>query len=346
MAITGKDLAELARGEDAELYVVVDEVVRQSSRAGRPQFCLWVRDRSSGARIIVQADDEACGIARTSVPGRVMKVVVGVTATVNGIELAGRELRDARDDDRFDRDRVFGPLIEHARAVAIGAVGFDIETVARYRPEELPDRERAKLERRALDTARRDTGAESPDQTALADATNKVLALHPLTTQVVSVAFYSLEAKASLALVVGSNFGDSSDVAQLQESDLLRTFWGVARRADIIVGFNSRNFDLPVLAARSAVLGVRGAFSLDPRRTPGARHVDVSDMLGGRGSRASLELSAFAFGITAKSASHGGDVARLVRENRLRELEKYNIEDARATAELYDHMRAAGLDRG
>ncbi len=47
------------------------------------------------------------------------------------------------------------------------------------------------------------------------------------------------------------------DGDSLTEADLLKTFWSLVERADHIIGYNILNFDLQVIRARSARLGIK-----------------------------------------------------------------------------------------
>lgn len=102
------------------------------------------------------------------------------------------------------------------------------------------------------------------------------------------------------------------------------------RSADLIVGFNIRRFDMPVLA---------------PYLFAPVENLPVLDLLDdiekARGHRASLDSVARA---TVKQGKSGDGVDALVyfKEGRMEELKKYCLDDVRLTKEVYEY----GLKEG
>jgi predicted PolB exonuclease-like 3'-5' exonuclease len=57
--------------------------------------------------------------------------------------------------------------------------------------------------------------------------------------------------------------------------------------------------------------------------------------------RGGLELWSCQFGLpSSKNGIRGSDVGRLYREGRLEEIARYCLDDARATAQLYDKLKS------
>jgi len=338
-----RSLRDLRRGEKVDVFSLVDEVVARKTRDGRPYYLLRVSDSTRSGSVWVFSDSHAFEACQLVAPGDMVKIRVDVEKTDDGLDMKGLELRPVGDDDPVDSDSILGPLPDAARAVARGTVAFDIETTARIGLDDLPDRERDKFQRAAIRDARRETGLEVPDAATIEAALAKAFALNSLTTRVVSVGFHALESGAELALVTDPDHDLELPAVALDEVELLRAFWGIARRVRTIVGFNSRRFDVPVLLTRSAQLGVRAALDLLPaRHERDARHVDLFDVMRGRGAagdrRLSLELAAFGFDIPVKERGHGSEIASLVQAARYQEIAEYNLEDARATARLYQRL--------
>ena len=102
------------------------------------------------------------------------------------------------------------------------------------------------------------------------------------------------------------------------------------KQADLIVGFNIRDFDLEVLA---------------PYMASPVKNLPVFDILADferiRGHRISLQSVAQAT-IQASKSGSGWDALRLFREGRMEELKKYCIDDVRITKEVYEY----GLKHG
>ncbi len=102
------------------------------------------------------------------------------------------------------------------------------------------------------------------------------------------------------------------------------------KQADLIVGFNIRDFDLEVLAP----------YLLTP-----VKNLPVLDLLvefeKARGHRIGLQSIAQATLNCSKSGS-GWDALKLFREGRLEELKKYCMDDVRITKDIYEY----GLKNG
>ena len=102
---------------------------------------------------------------------------------------------------------------------------------------------------------------------------------------------------------------------------------------DLIIGFNIRRFDLPVLAPY-LFMPVEGLPVLDL----------LEDVEKFRGHRASLESLAAPTLKQHKSGS-GADALTLFKENRLEELKRYCLDDVRLTKEIYEYGCAHGKIR-
>ena len=111
-----------------------------------------------------------------------------------------------------------------------------------------------------------------------------------------------------------------------EEKDLLKLDKRI-RGADLLVGFNIRRFDLPVLAP----------YLFGPTET-----LPVLDLLEAvekaRGHRASLDSIAQPTLKLRKSGS-GMDALTLYQEGRMEELKRYCLDDVRLTKEVYDYGR-------
>ena len=97
------------------------------------------------------------------------------------------------------------------------------------------------------------------------------------------------------------------------------------READLVIGFNIRRFDMPVLA---------------PYLFSSVETIPVLDLLDdvekARGHRASLDSLA---GPTLKQhkSGNGADALILFKEGRLDELKRYCLEDVRLTKEIFEY---------
>ena len=104
----------------------------------------------------------------------------------------------------------------------------------------------------------------------------------------------------------------------------------ILKQADLIIGFNIRDFDFEVLA---------------PYLMTDLRNLPVLDLLvefeKARGHRISLQSVAQATLQSSKSGS-GWDAIQLYKEGRLEELKRYCQDDVRLTKEIYEY----GLKHG
>ena len=102
------------------------------------------------------------------------------------------------------------------------------------------------------------------------------------------------------------------------------------RETDLLIGFNIRRFDLPVLA---------------PYLFGSTETLPVLDLLEAiekvRGHRASLDSIAQPTLNLRKSGS-GMDALTLYQEGRMEELKRYCLNDVRLTKEIYDYGRSNG----
>lgn len=133
---------------------------------------------------------------------------------------------------------------------------------------------------------------------------------------------------------------------QTTEKEMLEKFWDGARHYDQFITFSGRGFDVPFLAVRSAVHGIRPTKDLMRGRylyqqDAHALHIDLQDQLtfyGAVRKKGSLHLWSRAFGIESPKSEGitGDDVGRLFKEKKFLDIAKYNVGDLRATKALYE----------
>lgn len=228
---------------------------------------------------------------------------------------------------------------------------FDIETSA-LPLEQFDEAQQEYLFREA---------ARQPDDAARALKREEILRLFnlwPLTAQVVCVAMLNADSLRGKVLFVADDYEpDSAEagpvefVACVDETELLTSFWEVARHYEAIATFNGRGFDVPFLYLRSAVLGV----PISKKDWLGYRfatspHCDLAEQLtfygvsgrDGAARRFNLDFYCKVFGIESPKGQGvtGGDVNQLMAEGRFREIADYCLRDVRATVELYRIWKA------
>jgi len=131
------------------------------------------------------------------------------------------------------------------------------------------------------------------------------------------IAMAGLDADLNEIVAVGWLYAEDTDPVSVatretdDEADLIRWLLdAIGNRC--VVGFNTLNFDLPVVMRRAQYLGIRCPdFNLDKYRTP---HLDVLDRLTFRGRLKMRSLSFYCqrFGVPHDDTVKGKDITALV----------------------------------
>lgn len=191
------------------------------------------------------------------------------------------------------------------------------------------------------------------DKNAKREEIKRFMALWPFTGQVVCIAMLNAETQRGQVLFLADDFeADAGEAGPVEfvpcadETELLTTFWDVAKHYDGIATFNGRGFDVPFIYLRSALLNVPITrkdwlgyrFQTEP-------HCDLMEQLtfyavsgrDGAARRFNLDFYCKAFGIESPK-SHGVsgmDVGRLMAEGKYRDIAEYCLRDVKATVLLY-----------
>src|SRR6185436_15138887 len=185
----------------------------------------------------------------------------------------------------------------------------------------------------------------------------RMLSLWPLTAQIVCVAMVNADTARGRVLFTADEFdeepkanGSVEFVSCVDESELLTSFWDVAKHYDSIVTFNGRGFDVPFMYMRSAVLKVDISrkdwlgyrYSAEP-------HCDLAEQFtfygvsgrDGATRRFNLDFYCKAFGVESPK-SHGisgMDASNLLKNGQFRDIAEYCLRDVHATVKLYEIWR-------
>ncbi|MDO8425663.1 MAG: ribonuclease H-like domain-containing protein [bacterium] len=238
-------------------------------------------------------------------------------------------------------------------------VVLDIETVA-CPLETFSEQERSYLAARARQEG--DTDAAAEERAA------NVFALSALTAQVALIGALNPDTqRARLYLLVppdASSAGQAQwDVARAAkdeietaterrvdvvlsefESGLLAAFWKDLARFQQVITFNGRAFDGPFLMYRSMMCDVAATRDLVGKRYDDAL-IDLADRLtffGATRDRYTMDFWCRRLGIVSPKESMTGDVfGERWRAGELEQCCRYNLNDLRATAQLFDRYIAA-----
>ncbi len=110
--------------------------------------------------------------------------------------------------------------------------------------------------------------------------------------------------------------------------DELNRLWPILERADMIIGFTSEHFDLPLLN------------KYYPGDLSKIKHLDIlKEIKTSYGRR--MKLDQLAEGTLGKNKSgHGSDATKWWHDGEIDRVREYCIDDVRLTKELYDYARA------
>ncbi|MBI3820335.1 MAG: ribonuclease H-like domain-containing protein [Planctomycetes bacterium] len=224
---------------------------------------------------------------------------------------------------------------------------FDIE-VAGLEWEEIDELTRGYLLERARDEQEK---AAVPERTALFPGLGKVIA----------IGMWNLNTEQGGLLLEGPPTNGHITYERIagcklfrgSEADIIREFWRIinphergARKR--LVSFNGRQYDMPVLAIRSAMLGIKPSRSIDTKPWERDSHVDLMDVLtfnGGLRERYKLDYWCRRFDIESpKTKLDGSQVQRAYREKRIEDIGEYCVRDTRATGELFKKIRPTLID--
>ncbi len=135
---------------------------------------------------------------------------------------------------------------------------------------------------------------------------------------------------AALTLALIGIYDSSDDSYRSFVKEELRELWPILERADLLIGFNTEHFDLPILAKY---------YTGDLSRI---KSVDLlKEVRASLGRRLKLDTLAEAT-LGKKKIGHGMDSIRWWKEGNVEKVRKYCLEDVKITKELYDYARAKG----
>jgi predicted PolB exonuclease-like 3'-5' exonuclease len=215
---------------------------------------------------------------------------------------------------------------------------FDIET-ASCRFEDLSESQQEFLLRYA------ERESDLTIRKRKADDARRYLNLYPLTARVCSLALFNIQSEKMFVMYEGTR-GKSWEVpdknlkyAALPEEEMIKIFWNYAEETEQLISFNGRNFDIPFLMIRSAMLKIKPTKNFLKRKYHSKNHIDLVDKLTyfGLTRKFNLDFYCHAFGIKSPKSNgiSGMDINELYRSGKTKEIAVYCSDDVRATYELY-----------
>jgi len=338
-------LAELGAGDPNALFTAFASVLscqEGRTKAGKPFFDLRLGDRTRTVAAKIWDDaPEAMQAAASLEVGQAIKVLCRCDTYQGALQANVRRLRPVEaGEPGFDPAVVFGDGHAIVQGRSCRTLVIDIETVPGIDLAEAPPAIAHAVERFAT----RDEVEPS-----------LVMSLSPMFGRVVSLAFGDGEADPATQEVTVMAVPHPDHplrspppwLLPVSEPELLQAFWALASRADVVVTYNGRNFDVPFLVGRSLVHGIAARVDLLGSPYSLRPHLDLYKVLTG-GGRAQgptgLDVVCWALGIPSpKGSLDGSKVAEAYATGRLAEIADYNRGDVRATTAVFQRIRESIL---
>lgn len=333
-----RNLSELHVSEhEWDLFAIVRKLHHGTTKAGKPFVALQLGDQQGGiaAKVWSDASDAlaACKVLRE---GAMVKLRGTVSEYQGNAELTIKRIKELDPKnlpDDLDPAQLIDPALSGLEELVCRTLVFDIETVPAVDRRELPPTVAEALSAHA---SKREMEP------------GKAMGLSPFFGKVISLALCDGERDGGeddvTVLAVAPDGvevpGTPSWLRLMSEADLLRSFWALAGRAETVVTFNGRGFDVPFLVMRSLIHGIPARVDLMSNRFSLRPHLDLYELLSNRGGPSKLDVICWALGIASpKEEMDGSMVAPAYERGEIVEIATYNRHDVVATSAVYRRVR-------
>ncbi len=326
------------------LHARVHSSKAATTKQGKPFFAMELADETRTIDAKIWSDkEEAMLAAKSLAKNTIVKVLAKAEAYEGKVQLRIERIKpmDPKEDPEVDLSLLVDPGLALVEDLACKVLVIDIETVPAHEFDSLPDSVADALEKHAH---RKDT---TNSQDELQARIGMAMGLSPLFGKVVSIALGDGEdpdAEVHVLAVPNEKFPVANAPSWLRlmsEADMLRAFWSLAGRAEVVVTFNGRGFDVPFLQGRSLVLGVPARCDLLSNRYSIRPHLDLLDLLRqGDKAPSKLDVVCWALGVESpKGEMDGSKVAPAYARGEIVKIAEYNRHDVRATGQVYRKVR-------
>lgn len=179
----------------------------------------------------------------------------------------------------------------------------------------------------------------------MVEEAKRYLSLYPLTAKVAAIGMMNTETEKIMVLYEGEASEDliieekNIKYKPMSEEQMLKNFWQYASKAEKVITFNGRCFDIPFLMIRSALLKLKPSKNFIKNRYDSKEHIDLLEQFTfyGLTKKFNLDFYCHAFGIESPKSKGitGMEVKELYKAERFKEIAVYCGEDIRATYELF-----------
>ncbi len=215
---------------------------------------------------------------------------------------------------------------------------FDIETVG-VEFDDLSESQQEFL----LRHAEQEKDQQRKDE--LIEEAKRYLSLYPLTAKIVAIGLLNTEKEKSMVLYESGTNDEwvaEEEVTKykpLTEQEMLKYFWRYVDKAEKVISFNGRNFDIPFILIRSAINKIKPSKNLMRNRFDTSLHLDLLELFTFYGitKKFNLDFYCHAFGIDSPKSKGitGMEVKELYKAGRIKDIAIYCGKDVNATYELY-----------
>lgn len=216
---------------------------------------------------------------------------------------------------------------------------FDIETCA-YPVESLSESQQEYLLRYSEKETEEDKKSQKRDDAI------RYLSLYPLTAKVVAIGIYHVEKEKTFVYYESKESEEWASEEKnvqykgLSEKEMIQSFWRIVDFTDQVITFNGRNFDIPFLMMRSAMLEIRPTKNLMGNRFNSNNHVDLLEQFTFYGTtrKFNLDFYCHSFGVDSPKSKgvSGMEVKTLYEVGRIKDIAIYCGEDVNATFKLFN----------
>jgi uncharacterized protein YprB with RNaseH-like and TPR domain len=179
----------------------------------------------------------------------------------------------------------------------------------------------------------------------MTDEAIRYTSLYPFTAKCIVIGFYDIEKEKSYVYYLSDNeeewnAEDTNCLYKgLSEKKMIESFWRIAAKVDQFVTFNGRNFDVPFLMLRSALLKIKPSVNLMGSRF-NETHIDLLEQFTFYGVTRKFNLDFYcnAFGVESPKSKDisGMEVKTLYEAGRIKDIANYCSKDIYATFQLFN----------
>lgn len=177
------------------------------------------------------------------------------------------------------------------------------------------------------------------------DEAIRMLSLYPFTAKVVVIGIFDVQNEKSYIYYESEEHEEWESENRLakfkgvSEHELIESFWRITDAVDQVISFNGRNFDLPFLMLRSAMLKIKPSKNFMGYRFDITQHIDLLEQFSffGAFKKFNLDFYCHSFGVASPKAKgvSGMDVKNLYDAGRIKDIALYCADDIAATYKLF-----------